>query len=313
MARTSPKYGCAPKDRSLEEILHNGIIVLDKPRGPTSHEVVSWAKKVLGLDKAGHSGTLDPKVTGVLPVALDNGTRIVKNLLDTGKEYVCLMRLHDDVGQEAIISAMDSFQGQIFQRPPVKSAVKRQVRKRRIYSLEILDMMDRFVLFRVECEAGTYIRKLVYDIGMVLGCGANMAELRRTKAGSFTESDLITLQELSDAFHYYTEGDCVPLSKMIHPIERAVDHLPKVYLRDSAIDAICHGADVAAPGVVRLDGNVRKKRKVAIFSLKGELVALGQSMADAEDFKKMKSGFMINTQRVVMKENTYPKYWKSSS
>lgn len=313
-AKTNMKYGLAPDKRSFEDLLHNGIVVIDKTRGPTSHEVVSWLKKLLGLDKAGHSGTLDPKVTGLLPIALDNGTRIVKNLLDTGKEYVCLMRLHDDVDIETLKKTIMLFEGPILQRPPVKSAVKRQIRTRNVYSIEIMDIMDRFVLMRVDCESGTYIRKLVYDIGMALGCGANMAELRRTRVGSFTEKDMTTLQELSDALQLYREqNDETAFRKIVFPIERAVEHLPRVVLRDSAIDAVCHGANVAIPGVIGIDRTVKRKRKVALFSQKGELVAIGISMANSNKFKNMKSGFVVDIQRVVMKEGTYPRYWKTSS
>jgi len=313
-AKTNMKYGLAPDERSFEDLLHNGIVVIDKTRGPTSHEVVSWLKKILGLDKAGHSGTLDPRVTGLLPIALDDGTKIVKNLLDTGKEYVCLMRLHADVDIEALKKTILLFEGPILQRPPVKSAVKRQIRTRNVYSIEILDIEDRFVLMRVDCESGTYIRKLVYDIGMVLGCGANMAELRRTRVGSFYEENMTTLQELSDALQLYRENnDETAFRKIVFPIERAVEHLPRVVLRDSAIDAVCHGANVAIPGVIGIDRTVKRKRKVALFSQKGELVAIGISMANSNKFKNMKSGFVVNIQRVVMKEGTYPRYWKTSS
>jgi len=311
---TSKKHGLAPEERDMKTLLHSGIVVLDKPKGPTSHEVVAWAKGILGLNKAGHSGTLDPSVTGILPVALEDGTKVIKNLLDTGKEYVCLMRLHDDVEKERLLEVLSLFEGKIYQRPPVKSAVKRQVRKREIYSIELLDLIDRFVLVRVDCESGTYIRKLVYDIGMVLGCGANMAELRRTRVGSFSEKDMVTLQELKDSFYYYDiEGEPSKLAGHLYPIERAVGHLRKVYLKDSAIDAVCHGANVAIPGVAKVDKGIRKKEKIALLSLKGELVAIGTSLLDSRGFESKAKGFVVDTQKVVMKEDTYPRYWKSSS
>jgi len=257
---------------------------------------------------------LDPKVTGLLPVALEDGTKVIKNLLDTGKEYVCLMRFHDDVDTERLLETFSLFEGVIYQRPPVKSAVKRQIRKRNVYSIDLLDLVDRFALVRVNCESGTYIRKLVYDIGLALGCGANMAELRRTRVGSFTEDDMVTLQELKDSFHYYSvEGEPAGLRGIINSIERAVEHLPMVYLKDSAIDAVCHGANVAIPGVAKVDAGIRRKDKVALLSLKGELVGIGLALTDQKGFETRTSGFVVDTQRVVMKEDTYPRYWKSSS
>ncbi|MHC1604850.1 MAG: RNA-guided pseudouridylation complex pseudouridine synthase subunit Cbf5 [Candidatus Methanofastidiosia archaeon] len=313
-ARTSPKFGCAPTKRSIIELIENGIIVIDKTKGPTSHEIVAWIKNIMEVEKAGHSGTLDPKVTGLLPVALKNGTKVLKNLLGTGKEYVCLMHIHDEVEKEKIVESIKLFEGVIYQRPPVKSAVKRQVRKREIYSIEILEMRKKDVLMRINCQAGTYIRKLVYDIGMVMGCGANMAELRRTRVGSFTERDVVTLQGLSDAYYFWREeNEEKPLRKILFPIERAVYHLPRVWIRDTAIDAVCHGADVAMPGIVRLEESVQKNHNVAVFSLKEELVAIGTAIVDAKAIQKKKEGFVVKTRRVIMKDGTYPRHWKGSN
>jgi H/ACA ribonucleoprotein complex subunit 4 len=311
---TDPRFGSYPDERPLSELLRTGLVIIDKPRGPSSHEVVAWTKQILHLEKAGHSGTLDPKVTGVLPVALDSGTKVVKQLLDMGKEYVCLMRLHKDVQPDSVRDVLSLFTGKIFQRPPVKSAVKRQVRVREIYSIDIIDIIDQFVLFRVACEAGTYIRKLVYDIGMVLGSGANMVELRRSRVASISEADAITLQQLSDAYHAWVEcGDEAPMRSVVHPIEFAVSHLPKVWVKDSAIDAICHGANLAVPGLVRADHSVRKGEKVAMMSLKGELVAVAIAKIGSKKLQKMDTGFVADTIRVVMEPGTYPRTWKSSN
>ncbi|MHC1609769.1 MAG: RNA-guided pseudouridylation complex pseudouridine synthase subunit Cbf5 [Candidatus Methanofastidiosia archaeon] len=313
-AETTSQFGNRPEQLSIDRLLHSGILVVDKVQGPSSHEVVAWIKNILHIDKAGHSGTLDPNVTGLLPVALEEGTKILKSLLDTGKEYVCLMRLHNDISEDDILSAMSLFKGKIYQRPPVKSAVKRRVRVREIYSLDVLDIEKRFVLFKVNCEAGTYIRKLVYDIGMVLGCGANMAELRRTRVGPFTEDDIVTLQDIADAYYYLTtEGDEGPLRKILFPIERSVSNLPRVWVRDSAIDAICHGASLALPGVTKVEKSIKKGDKVAVLSLKEELVAIGISLKDATTLKKMNKGFVVKTNRVFMHPGTYPSQWKGSN
>ena len=198
-AETSPKFGCKPEDRTAEQLLNLGIINIDKPKGPTSHQVSAYVQKILDSCKGGHSGTLDPKVTGVLPTAVGKATRIVQALLVAGKEYVCLMHVHKELPQDQIFKVMKEFTGKITQLPPVKSAVKRQWRERSVYYIDVLDIVGQDVLFIIGCQAGTYIRKICHDIGKSLGCGAHMAELRRTKAGPFSESTLVSLHDLTDA------------------------------------------------------------------------------------------------------------------
>lgn len=311
-AYTDLNFGKAPEQRSVEEHLRYGAINLDKPRGPTSHEVAAWVKKILSIDKAGHGGTLDPGVSGVLPVALGEATKIVQTLLLAGKEYMCVMRLHEEVDKKKILDTCREFVGDIFQRPPVKSAIKRELRIRRIYYLEVLEIKDRDVLFKVGCEAGTYIRKLCHDIGEVLGCGAHMLELRRTKGGSFTEETAVFLHDVMDAYQFWKEdGNEEMLRSVVLPVERAVEHLPKVFVRDGAVDAICHGADLALPGISRLDAEINVKDLIAIFTLKGELVAIGDAKMDTKTMLVEKSGIAVKTKRVIMKPGTYPRKWKT--
>ncbi len=235
----SKGYGKDPNTRTIPELLDKGVINLDKPYGPTSHEVTAWVKNILHIKKAGHSGTLDPHVTGVLPMMLGESTRLVRVLLLSGKEYVCVMRLHSDVPEIKVKAMLSEFQGVIYQRPPLVSAVKRQLRKRTIYYIEFMEMRGRDVLFKVGCEAGTYIRKLCHDIGEALGTGAHMYELRRTKSGPFREDEtLITLQDLTDAYFYYKEGDEAPLRKIILPMEHALKNLPRIIVKDTAAGAL---------------------------------------------------------------------------
>jgi H/ACA ribonucleoprotein complex subunit 4 len=307
-----PRYGKRPEERTLEEHIKYGVINLDKPPGPTSHEVVAWLKKVLDIKRAGHGGTLDPKVSGVLPVSLEESTKIVQTILPAFKEYVCVMRLHDDVSLEQVKSVSREFVGEILQIPPVRSAVKRELRKRRIHYLSILEKDGRDVLFRVGCQGGTYIRKLCHDIGLVLGCDAHMVELRRTKSGSFKEDDLVTLHDVTDAYHLWKENGVEALLKeVIMPVEKAVDHLPKMVVRDSAVDAICHGADLAIPGISKLDSKIEKQDMLAIFTLKDELVAIGKATMDTKDMLINDKGIAVKTSRVVMKPGVYPKTWKT--
>ncbi len=310
-ARTSPEYGTPPEKRSIEEHLRYGIINLDKPKGPTSHEVVAWVKRLLQVRKAGHGGTLDPQVSGVLPVALEKSTRVLQVLLTGGKEYVGVMRLHAEAGEEEVRRVFEEFTGKIVQRPPVRSAVKRSLRVRRIYYLELLEMDGRFVLFRVGCEAGTYIRKLCHDIGEVLGTGAHMTELRRTKSSSFCAEEAVTLHELCDAYHFWKEdGDERYLRRVVRCVEESVRHLPRVVVRDSAVDALCHGAALAVPGVVKLDAEIKKGDTVAVMTLKGELIALGVAEMDTTEMLASDRGIAVRMDRVLMPPGTYPRSWK---
>lgn len=309
---TDPNYGTFPDERPIEDHIKRGIINLDKPSGPTSHEIDSWVKRILGVEKTGHGGTLDPKVTGVLPIGIDYATRAIQMLLGADKEYVCLMHLHEKISEAKIRNILKEFQGKIFQTPPLKSAVKREMRVRNIYYVDILEIDGQDVLFKIGCEGGTYIRKYCHDVGEALGIGAHMAELRRTKSGPFKEDEtLTTLQDLTDAYHIWKEeGDESLIRSCVLPMELAVKHLPKIIIRDSAVDAVCHGADLAAGGIVRLDDNIKKDNTVAIMTLKGELVAAGESLKTSNEMYKANKGIVIDVKKVFMEPETYPKMWK---
>ncbi|MBN1646000.1 RNA-guided pseudouridylation complex pseudouridine synthase subunit Cbf5 [Candidatus Woesearchaeota archaeon] len=306
--KTDPKYGCNPENRQLDELITYGIVVIDKPPGPTSHQTSDYVKKILGLDKAGHSGTLDPKVTGVLPVALGRGTRIVQSLLSAGKEYVCLMHLHSEVSKQDMTKAFSRFTGKIMQMPPIKSAIKRQLREREIYYIELLDLQEQDVLFRVGCQAGTYIRKLCHDMGEELGVGAHMSELRRTKAGPLTEQNLVTLQQLTDAYHYYKKEDRPEkLKKMILPLEQGVEHLPKIFVHDSAVNPICHGQTLKVPGISKLYEGIAAEDSVAIMTLKGELISTATARMTSQEIMKAERGIAASSNQVFMSSELYPK------
>ncbi len=309
---TSPEYGTPPWERPIEQHIRMGVIALDKPPGPTSHEVVAWIKRMFGLSKAGHGGTLDPKVTGVLPVALEEATKIIGLVVHTGKEYVCVMQLHSPVPERELRKAVQMFIGEIYQRPPLRSSVKRSLRTKKIYDIELLEYTGQYALMRVECEAGTYMRKLCHDIGLVLGVGAHMRELRRTRSGPFRESKgLVRLQELSEAlYRWRTEGKDDWLRRYILPAEYAVSHLAKIIIRDTAVDAIAHGADLAVPGIVMLHGGIRPGDMVALFTLKGELVAVGVAKMSSEEIMKARRGIAARMRRVIMKPGVYPRAWK---
>ncbi|MDI9644483.1 MAG: RNA-guided pseudouridylation complex pseudouridine synthase subunit Cbf5 [Candidatus Verstraetearchaeota archaeon] len=310
---TSPSYGWIPRERPIEQYLGVGVINLDKPPGPSSHEVVAWVKKLLSLGRAGHGGTLDPKVSGVLPVTLERATRIISFIMRSGKEYVCVMELHGDVDDERLFSVIKEFVGPVYQLPPVRSAVKRALRIRKVYSIEVLEREGKYVLIHVSCEAGTYIRKLCHDIGEVLGVGAHMRELRRTRAGPFSEtSGIHTLYELLDAISLWKErGDDSALREVVSPIEESLGGFPKVYIRDSAVDAICHGANLAAPGLLKLSKGIKPGDTVCIMTGKGELVGLARAKLNSEECIKSDTGIIAETERIVMEPGTYPKGWSS--
>jgi len=312
--KTDPEFGKPPSERTIEEHIKSGVINLDKPAGPTSHEVVAWVKRILSVERAGHSGTLDPQVTGVLPTALLKATRVLNYLLPAGKEYVGIMHLHREVSKQELEERIEKFRGKILQKPPVKSAVKRMLRARTVYSLDILEMDGRDVLFLTNVQAGTYIRKLCHDIGTGIG-GANMKELRRTRAGPFLVKDSHTLQELADAKAVFDEegGREEPLRRVIIPVEDAVTHLKRVIIKDGAVEAICNGAPLAVAGVQAFNDGITVGEKLAMFSMKGELVAVGEGIMGADELLEKTHGLAVKTERVLLDSGTYPRMWKSSN
>jgi len=224
------------------------------------------------------------------------------------------MRLHSQIPQNKVEEILDEFQGPLYQRPPVRSSVKRRLRIRTIYYNKFMEMDERNVLFKVGCEAGTYIRKLCYDIGEALGCGAHMQELRRTRAGPFIEDEsLVTLHDISYLFSQWQETkDESMLRKFVYPMEKALQLMPKINVRDSAVDAICHGAHLTAPGVLSLDSGIKIDDTVAVFTQKGEAITIAKAAVSSEKMLKMDHGFVAKTKRVLMPRGMYPKMWRSS-
>lgn len=306
-AQTSGKYGKKPDEKSVDEFIHYGIVNINKPSGPTSHQVAEYVKNILNIKKSGHSGTLDPGVTGILPVALDKAVRVTQFLLNAGKEYVCLMHLHKEVSEEDIKKTVKKFVGKIQQLPPVRSAIKRQVREREVYYFDILETDGQDILFKIGCAAGTYIRKICSDFGKELGIGAHMAQLVRTKAGPFNEKNMITLHSLKDACTLYEKGDDKEIKKIILPIEKAVEHLPRIWVMDSTISPVCHGSPVFAAGITKFESEIKRGDIVAVFSLKNELVCVGTAEMSSKEILKKEKGTVINKTKVFMEREVYPK------
>lgn len=308
------KWGKRPSDRSIGELLSGGVIILDKPSGPTSHQATAWVREALKVDRVGHGGTLDPYVSGVLPVTLGKAVRLTDVVLSSDKEYICLMRLHADRPEKRIREVMSRFVGKIYQLPPVRSAVKRQLRIRTIKELEVLDIQGRDVLFRVHCDAGTYVRTLCVDVGDLLGCGANMEELRRTRSGKMTEARAHSLQDIRDAYVLWQQhGRGEWLRSMLLPMEVLVEPLPKVVVKATAVDAVCHGADLNVVGVHMLDEDIRKNALVAMMTARGELIALGRMSMSTPKIMSASTGRAVETIRVFMEPGHYPRMWKYST
>jgi H/ACA ribonucleoprotein complex subunit 4 len=308
------EHGWSPKGRPVSVLLDYGLIPLDKPRGPTSHEVVAWVRRLTGVEKAGHSGTLDPPVSGLLPIGLGQSTKALSLLLLFPKEYRGVMRIHSSVPRAQLDRVVAEFTGEIFQRPPQRSSVSRQTRTRNVYELELTESEGNLYLFRCLCQSGTYIRKLVYDIGEVLGVGATMVELRRTKVGPLDEAKgLTTLHQLNDAIFRLKKGDEAAIREAVHPIEESIGDIRRIVVRDSAVDAICHGARLGIPGILSVSENVHKDDPAVIMSQKGELVAISKALMSTDEMRRLGRGLASTTERVVMKRGTYPKLWKTKT
>ena len=306
--------GFEPAKRPISVYLDFGLIPLDKTRGPTSHEVVAWVRRMMGIEKAGHSGTLDPGVSGLLPIGLGHATKALSLLLLFPKEYVAVMRIHSSVPREEVDRVVREFTDEIFQKPPQRSAVKRQVRSRRIHEIEILEQQGNLYLMRILCQSGTYVRKLIYDLGEVLAVGATMVELRRTKVGALTEEKgFVSLHDLYDAVFRLKNGDESRIRTLVMPIEDAIGGIKRVVMKDAAIDAICHGAMLAVPGILSISPGIEKGETVVLLSAKGELVAIAEARMGTDEVLATKKGIAFPVKRVVMEQGTYPKLWRKAS
>jgi H/ACA ribonucleoprotein complex subunit 4 len=306
--------GCSPLSRSLTEYVRYGIINLDKPANPSSHEVVAWIRRILRVEKTGHSGTLDPKVTGNLLVCIERATRLVKSQQSAGKEYVCVIRLHSAIkNRKRLEKVLEKLTGAVYQRPPLISAVKRQLRIRTIYSSRLLeyDEQRHLGVFHVSCEAGTYIRTMCVHIGLMLGVGAHMQELRRVRSGALGESEnMVTMHDVLDAQWMFDNlGDESYLRRVIMPLEALLVSYRRVIIKDSAVNAICYGAKLLLPGVLRFSSDIELGSQVVVVSTKGEAVCIAVAMMTSAQMATVDHGVCCRTKRVIMERDTYPRRW----
>ncbi|MFB6092842.1 MAG: RNA-guided pseudouridylation complex pseudouridine synthase subunit Cbf5 [Haloquadratum sp.] len=295
-----------PGERTVDDLLSFGVVNLDKPPGPSAHQVSAWARDATGVDRAAHAGTLDPKVTGCLPILLGDATRLAQVFLEGAKEYVAVLELHGPPPAD-LDATVATFEGEIYQKPPRKSAVARRLRTREIYDLDLLEVRDRKALCRIRCESGTYVRKLCHDLGLAAGTGAHMGDLRRVGTGPFDDTELVSTAALTDALAFADEGDEGPLRDAVAPAERALVDLPRLTVAVSAAREIAEGAPVYAPGVVDVGTAVESARRhgresdgdaplVACFTPGGAAVCLGRLVGDP----RADAGEVVSLERVLV-------------
>ncbi|ORY28483.1 pseudouridine synthase [Naematelia encephala] len=306
--------GVSPLKRDLATYVKSGVINLDKPSNPSSHEVVAWMKRILRVEKTGHSGTLDPKVTGCLIVCIDRATRLVKSQQGAGKEYVCVVRFHDTLADEkALPRALETLTGALFQRPPLISAVKRQLRVRTIYESKLIEFDNKrnLAVFWVSCEAGTYIRTLCVHLGLLLGVGAHMQELRRVRSGITGENDdIVSMHDVLDAqWLYDNTRDESYLRRVVRPLESLLTNFKRIVVKDSAVNAVCYGAKLMIPGLLRYEADIEVHEEVVLMTTKGEAIAIGIAMMSTVDLASCDHGVVAKVKRCIMNRDLYPRRW----
>jgi H/ACA ribonucleoprotein complex subunit 4 len=293
-----------------ERIAEGAFLLIDKPRGPTSHQVTAWVRDLLGLERAGHAGTLDPNVSGVLWIGVGPALKLLPLVLQFPKRYIGIAVLHGEASDAAVAGALAEFRGPIYQTPPVRSAVKRERRVRTIHRLDLVERNGPRLLLDVVGDSGTYVRTLAVDLGDALGVGGHLEELRRTGTGPFVEGQSVPVSAVADAVARANAGAPEPLLALLHPISEVWQEFPQVILRDSAAAAVAHGADLAGGGIDRVLRPFTAGQSVALVSRAGNLVALGRALVDSTDLGHHKRGWVIDAGRVVADAADYPASWR---
>jgi tRNA pseudouridine55 synthase len=291
----------------------HGVLNINKPAGMTSHDVVDAVRKILGVRRVGHTGTLDPQATGVLPLCVGRATRIAQYLTQADKEYVMTLclgvttdtldaagketgRVEDiRVRREDLLAILPRFVGEIQQVPPIFSAKKyrgerlyRLARRGekverppvavRVHALELLEFAPPFVRLRAICSKGTYARSLSDDIGQALGCGGHLYALTRTRSGRFSLDGILSLEELEARVR---EGR---LGEVLIPIADALAHLPAVRVAPEAGRLILHGGAVAASLVVQFPADLARGALVRVLGYRKQLLSLAETTVASPDF-----------------------------
>lgn len=298
----------SPQEGPLPLPAEGGFLVVDKPCGPTSHQVTAWVRDILGVEKAGHTGTLDPAVSGVLVIGFGRALRLLPLVLTFPKRYVTRITLHGEVRNRDLERVLSEFEGPIYQTPPVRSAVRRERRVRTIHHLRLLDQKGRDLLLDVSCDSGTYVRTLATDLGEALGAGAHMAELRRIATGPFGEDQAVPLWKISDAAHEARAGDTTRWKALLQSPKIVWGRFPQLVIKDSAVDSLAHGADLAVPGVLKVTGHFAVGDRVVLVTRRDELVALGTALRDSTAWSVPPEGYVVDAQQVLMEAGRYPSW-----
>jgi len=274
-------------EKKLKEKYQNSLILIDKKAGITSHDEVYNLRKIFKIKKIGHSGTLDPKVTGLLVMGIGKGTKILEYMLLSEKRYIAEFIFHKKIEKKDFQKVLEKFIGKIVQLPPVKSAVKREEREREIYDLKILDYDEkqRWVKLLTAVERGTYIRKLAHDMGEKIGIGIHMGDLRRIKVGVFDENDrYIKSDELAEKFQKFQKTKCFlkkiflyfDLKKYFYSMEDFFERekkFQKIYIKKDALKYVLAGNSIRWKN---LENKKIENKKLNVIFYKNKVVGLGQ-------------------------------------
>ena len=311
-AKTNNSFGCNPEERPLEELLECGIILVDKPPGPSSHQLAAWARSMLGINRIGHGGTLDPFATGLLTLLCGRSTKITAELLRKPKSYSAVIRFKTPVPEDQLRSLVNVMKGEIFNVPPKESAVKVQVRTREVSESLLVQTEEggRVHLLSISCEAGTYIRTMVKDLGLLSGNKCELLELHRSKSGPLGDQMACSMHQLADAVFLWKEHDDPRgLERLVCPVETVLNDIPRIVIKDGAVSALSHGAPLARPGVVSVPKGLPLGATVLISSLKGEAVAISELSVHSDSIPEMRSGQIAAPKTVIMPPGTYPQTW----
>lgn len=303
-------HGLNPEELTIEQRLASGFILLDKPPGPTSHQIASWVRDLLGLERLGHGGTLDPFATGVLPLMAGKSMKLTKGILKTDKTYIAVLKFAQETNIDSLNEVIDKLTGRIYNVPPEISAVKVQVRTRKIYKFELIENNSKQAIVRIFCEAGTYIRTIARDMGLLLGYNVELKELRRENSGRFNLTDCVTLQEIADAVWLWKECDnSAALEKIIHPTEKLLLDKPYIIVKDSAASALCHGAPLLRPGLIEVSDTLSSGLEVAAFTSKNEIVGIVKMSKGFTEISSESSGEIGKPVMILMEQERYPPQW----
>ena len=309
-AVTDDAIGTYPDQKTIEQRLESGFFLLDKGAGPTSHQVAAWVRDMLGLPRLGHGGTLDPFATGVLPLMSGKAMRLTKQILEQNKTYIAVFQFKNAISGEDLEEVMHKLTGRIYNVPPEISAVRVQVRTRKIHDFSLLDQHEKRIVARIRCEAGTYIRTMARDMGLLLNQPIELKELRREDSGRFSLDDCVQLHEIADAVWLWKEcNEGEALLRMLHPTEKLLAGLPRIIVKDSAVAALAHGAPLLRPGLVSIPDDLTPGQNVLVTSIKGEAVCFVKVNCDSETITTMEKGEIARPSAVLMNDDVYPRRW----